>query len=95
MNKGNVPKPAISRLRQDGDRKEVNGKKGFIRRRINFRQAAEAAAQGGRPVGSGSKESTEAAARADALDEAQVALESFYDTFPVVPLLSVAHAKVR
>ncbi|CAM9345495.1 unnamed protein product [Scytosiphon promiscuus] len=32
-------------------------------------------------------------ARAEALDNAQVALESFYASFPVVPLLSVAHAK--
>ncbi|CAM9674728.1 unnamed protein product, partial [Sphacelaria rigidula] len=35
----------------------------------------------------------EALARATALDDAQVALESFYAAFPVVPLLSVPHAK--
>ena len=64
----------------------ANGKRGF-RRHIQFRHAGDAA--GGVEGGDGG-----AASRLAALDDAQGALESFYASFPVVPLLSVAHAKV-
>ncbi|CAN0146271.1 unnamed protein product, partial [Discosporangium mesarthrocarpum] len=60
--------------------------KGF-RRHIQFR--TEADGDGGKP----GMEGAEGARRAKALDNAQGSLESFYGSFPVVPLLSVAHAK--
>ncbi|CAN0190861.1 unnamed protein product, partial [Ectocarpus sp. 12 AP-2014] len=44
-------------------------------------------------AGGGGGAEAEMMARAVALDNAQGALESFYASFPVVPLLSVAHAK--
>lgn len=87
---GNAPK--TTRLRQEGESNTVNGKSGFIRRRIQFRQTGDNSRASG---SGGGREASEANARAVALDNAQVALESFYASFPVVPLLSVAHAKVR
>lgn len=89
MKAGNAPMAGNARIRQQQQDKSaedsVNGKRGF-RRRIQFRQATEA-----RPRGAGRDE---ALSRATALDEAQEALELFYASFPVVPLLSVPHAKV-
>lgn len=100
MKAGNGPKAANARIRQqqqaagqsqsDGEEGSESAKRGF-RRRIQFRQAG--AAGDGRVGGGAGRD--EALARATALDDAQVALESFYAAFPVVPLLSVPHAKVR
>lgn len=92
MKAAKAPKPTSSRVPQNGgDDSAASGKRGF-RRRIQFRQAAAGGA-GGRGGGGGGV-GPEVMARAVALDDAQVALESFYASFPVVPLLSVAHAKV-
>ena len=92
MKAAKAPKPTSSRVPQNGiDKSGASGKRGF-RRRIQFRQAAAGGA-GGRGGGGGGV-GPEVMARAVALDNAQVALESFYASFPVVPLLSVAHAKV-
>eukprot|EP00903_Cladosiphon_okamuranus_P019227 g17681.t1 len=91
MKTAKAPKPTSSRVPQNGsDNTAVSGKRGF-RRRIQFRQAA-AGDPGGRGGGGGGV-GPEVMSRAVALDNAQVALESFYASFPVVPLLSVAHAK--
>lgn len=83
----------------------AKGKRGF-RRHIQFRHSENNASSGassivsssgggigGVEMGGGGEEGT-VTSRAAALDTAQVALESFYNSFPVVPLLSVAHAKV-
>lgn len=81
MKAGKASKATTTGARTSQKEEPTNGKRGF-RRRIQFRQAGDG--------GGGSSLS-----RAAALDEAQVALDLFYSSFPVVPLLSVAHAKVK
>lgn len=101
MKAAKAVKPASSRVPQNGGGDSaVSGKRGF-RRRIQFGQAAAGIGGGGgkggggRGGGGGGGAGAEMMARAVALDNAQGALESFYASFPVVPLLSVAHAKVK
>lgn len=82
MKAGKASKATTTGARTSQKEEPANGRRGF-RRRIQFRQAGDG---GGGGAG--------ALSRAAALDEAQVALDLFYSSFPVVPLLSVAHAKV-
>lgn len=101
MKAGNAPKAGSARIRQQQQEQSADesheGKRGF-RRRIHFRQpgaASDARGSAGGGGGGAGGARDEAVARATALDTAQVALESFYSKFPVVPLLSVPHAKVK
>ncbi|CAM9952978.1 unnamed protein product, partial [Laminaria digitata] len=58
-----------------------------------FRQTGDDGGGGGGGGGAGGGGEGGGASRVEALDTAQIALETFYASFPVVPLLSVAHAK--
>lgn len=82
MKAGKASKATTTGARTSQKEEPTNGRRGF-RRRIQFRQAGDGGGGGGGAL-----------SRAAALDEAQVALDLFYSSFPVVPLLSVAHAKV-
>ena len=92
MKAGKARKPTSAQIQQ-GEEENANGKRGF-RRRIQFRQTGDEGSGGGGGGGGAGGEGG-GSSRAEALDNAQIALESFYASFPVVPLLSVAHAKVK